>query len=56
MVPIGMFEFELLFSLPFVLFIFTDDICCIRVEDIVGLTVFNGKLAGGLTNDTIFGA
>lgn len=41
---------------PFVFFILILVICWTRVEDIVGLIFFNGKSAGGLGNDTGFGA
>lgn len=47
---------ELLLSFIFVLFIFIELICCNRVEDIVGMTFFNGKVADGLGNDSNFGA
>lgn len=54
MVPIGILE--LLWSFSFLLLVFKEDSCCTRVEAIVGVTLFNGELAGGLGSDTNFGA
>jgi hypothetical protein len=38
------------------LFIFIELICCNREEDMVGMILFNGEVAGGLGNDSNFGA
>lgn len=43
-------------SFPFVLVTFIADICCSRVDEMVGLILFNGKSADGLSNDTGLGA
>lgn len=46
----------MLLSIPFVLDTFREDICCSRVDEMVGLILFNGRSAGGLANDTGLGA